>query len=485
MKDDDSETTTILNVGFDDTDSPAGMCTTYLAYVIAGLIRHRGGRGKKGTHARTVRHSSKNNTSHNRRYAGTAEFLDYPRLVRLNPNVPWKTRGNGAVSMRIRTSDPHGIKGMIKDAVFAHADTKHGANPGLVFFEGDAIPSKIAEFSRLALWQLINRGSAKKFAQRCGLEYHHMGNGQGIIGAIGAIGYEWDDHTLELLSYRRPSMCGTPRVISHASVKKMQRLTAPRTFNSYDESRRRILITPRGPDPVFYGIRGEDAQSLVSASHMIQSAESMDGYMIFRTNQGTNAHLRNKLDHTSAKPYASGWVSGTVDACMTDPANEGRGGHVFFEIKADRQRIRCAVYKPTAMTHVARALLPGDMVRVGGGVRRAFNGLPRVLNAEYIEVLSLSRDTYLANPTCTLCAKSMKSKGVGQGFECTRCEGQHADSKCTYERPRTIAPGLYIPDVGAQRHLTRPRQRLGVKNSTVRFDDDDMAWLYHTGVDDV
>jgi len=29
------------------------------------------------------------------------EFLDYPNLIRLNPNIPFKTRGNGSVAIRI------------------------------------------------------------------------------------------------------------------------------------------------------------------------------------------------------------------------------------------------------------------------------------------------------------------------------------------------------------------------------------------------
>ena len=55
-----------LHIGMDDTDSARGMCTTFLAYVIVDGLLARG-----------------------------AAFLDYPRLVRLNPNIPWKTRGNG------------------------------------------------------------------------------------------------------------------------------------------------------------------------------------------------------------------------------------------------------------------------------------------------------------------------------------------------------------------------------------------------------
>ena len=37
------EKETILNVGFDDTDSPKGMCTTFLAYKIIGSTGHPGG----------------------------------------------------------------------------------------------------------------------------------------------------------------------------------------------------------------------------------------------------------------------------------------------------------------------------------------------------------------------------------------------------------------------------------------------------------
>jgi len=33
------EKTTVLNVGFDDTDSPKGMCTTFLAYKIVDLLQ--------------------------------------------------------------------------------------------------------------------------------------------------------------------------------------------------------------------------------------------------------------------------------------------------------------------------------------------------------------------------------------------------------------------------------------------------------------
>ena len=34
--------THVLNIGFDDTDSPKGMCTTFLAYKIVDLLKIMG-----------------------------------------------------------------------------------------------------------------------------------------------------------------------------------------------------------------------------------------------------------------------------------------------------------------------------------------------------------------------------------------------------------------------------------------------------------
>ena len=98
---------------------------------------------------------------------------------------------------------PSKIKNQIQNLVSKYSDTKNGANPGLVFFENNSIPTKFTDFSNLAMWQLINRNNAKKFAKKIMLKLFYQGNGQGLVGAIGAIGYDFQDHTLELLSYRK------------------------------------------------------------------------------------------------------------------------------------------------------------------------------------------------------------------------------------------------------------------------------------------
>ena len=59
-----------LSIGLDDIDSIKGGCTTHFATEIVRLIYKYGG-----------------------------FLLDYPRLIRFNPDIPWKTRGNGGIAI--------------------------------------------------------------------------------------------------------------------------------------------------------------------------------------------------------------------------------------------------------------------------------------------------------------------------------------------------------------------------------------------------
>lgn len=426
---------TVLNIGFDDTDSPKGMCTTFLAYKVVDLLQKQ-----------------------------KTEFLDFPRLIRFNPNIPWKTRGNGAVSLKIKTRNPSKIKNQVKSLVAKYSDTQNGANPGLVFFESDSIPDEMKKFSNLALWQLINRKTAKVFAKKNKLEFFYQGNGQGLVGAIGAIGYDFNDHTLELLSYRKKAKFGKERKISAESVKNMQEKTSPFTFNSFDAKKGRILITPHGPDPVFYGVRGENVSSLISATKIIKTDEKLDGYMIFKSNQGTGDHLKNELTAEKMKPYASGKIIGTV----SNKPKIVKGGHVFFKILSQKNEFWCAVYKPTGMTSIALELIQGDKISVGGGVRKASKNFPRIINLEFIKIISLEKNLSLSNPLCKKCNKNMKSKGKNQGFQCVRC-GNKLGKKESIEIPRKIKKQLYLPKISAHRHLTRPMQRMGIINNHSKF----------------
>ncbi len=432
---------TILSIGIDDTDSPRGMCTTYLGYkIVDHLLKEK------------------------------VEFLDFPTLVRFNPNIPWKTRGNGAVGLKIKTKNPLKIKKIVIKLLRKYSDVKNGANPAIVFYEQEKISPFIKEFSKLALWKLINRNSAKKFVKNNNLDAFYLGNGQGLVGAIGVIGYEFDDNTLELLSYRKKSKFGTPRKISAQSVKLMQEKTFPHTFNSYDEKKHRIMITPHGPDPVYYGIRGEVTNSLFLASELIESNEKLDGYMLFKSNQGTSDHQKNELNVNELTPYTSGTITGTI---LQEPVMK-LGGHLFFSILVNGKKIRCALYKESGISTQIMGLIKGDKIKIGGGIRKATKNHSQILNVEFIQVLKLEKNFQKVNPMCNRCHKRMKSKGKNQGYECVKCKS-HSDSKLVELVPRKIQKKLYLPIISAQRHLTRPKQRQGVVNKT-KFDDS-ISWV--------
>ena len=433
---------TILHIGIDDTDSPKGMCTTFLSYKIVKFLEKQ-----------------------------KIEFVDYPSLIRFNPNIPWKTRGNGAVRLTIKTRNPNKIKKEIIQFITNYSDTKNGANPGLVFFQDQSIPQSFHKFSRLALWKLISRKTAKEFVSNNKIDSFYLGNGQGLVGAIGAIGYKFSDHTFELLCYRKKSQFGKKRIINKHSVKKMQSNTFPETYNSFDNENDRVLITPHGPDPVFYGIRGESVKSVVLASTMVDTDEKLDGYMVFKSNQGTADHLKNELQVNDLKPYTSGFLVGKV---CSKPVTE-QGGHVFFSIQVGDRKIRCGVYKQTKITKTAQDLIPGDKIRLGGGIRKASKNYERVLNVEFLDVIKLEKNILLTNPTCKTCNKKMKSKGNRQGFECFRC-GNKSFSKSSLEIPRKIQRKLYLPAISAHRHLTRPYQRLKKRNKFEIFDTS-LEWL--------
>ena len=434
---------TILHIGIDDTDSPKGMCTTFLSYKIVKFLERQ-----------------------------EIEFIDFPSLIRFNPNIPWRTRGNGAVRLTIRTKNPEKIKNKITQFVTSYSDTKNGANPGLVFFQNKQIPVSFNKFSKLALCKLISRKHAKQFVSENNIESFYLGNGQGLVGAIGAIGYKFFDHTFELLCYRKKSQFGKKRRISKSSVKNMQSTTFPETFSSYDKESDRVLITPHGPDPVFYGIRGETIKSVVRASTLVNSDEKLDGYMIFKSNQGTGDHLNNELQVDELKPFNSGFLIGEV---CNKPVIE-RGGHVFFSIKVKDRKIRCAIYKPTKITNVAQNLILGDKIRIGGGIRKASKNHGRILNVEFLRILRLTKNHLLVNPTCKNCNKKMKSKGYKQGFCCVKC-GNRSTSKSTLEIPRKIQCKLYLPSVSAHRHLTRPYQRIKKRNKDAKFNTS-IPWVH-------
>ncbi|MGI0029051.1 MAG: TiaS agmantine-binding domain-containing protein [Nitrososphaera sp.] len=428
-----------LHVAFDDTDSRSGRCTTQLAFKVVEGLKGIG-----------------------------AELIDYPLLVRLNPNIPWKTRGNGAVCLRVTVPEAGRAIEYVTQAVEEGSAIGNGANPGVAFYEGGRVPHALEEFSGSAMCHVMSRKMAEKVATAAGVQYQTFGNGQGLVGSLGAMGCMMldCDYTYELIAYRKPENCSRPRQVDEQKVISFSEATYPNTFNNYDGKHRRVLIAPHGPDPVFFGIRGESPEVVSSALQSLRPEEELDGCMIFRTNQGTNMHLQRELEITGVKAYTSGYVRGRV--AMKPRVIEG--GHAIFAIEQGGMQMPAAVYEPTGLSGIAAKLEPGDLIEIGCGVRKGTTKHPKILNVEYLCVLELAPVYESRNPLCKLCGKRMKSEGSEKGYQCDRCKFRDRNAKkILIPKDRDLKAGMYIPTPKAHRHLTKPMQRYGLEKKNFQL----------------
>src|SRR2546428_10770937 len=176
---------------------------------------------------------------------------------------------------------------------------------------------------------------------------------RGMIGSLAAIGASLDsvENTFEIIAYRMRENLGTPRNIDHESVKLMNAKYGNGTFNNLDPESGRILVSPHGPDPVLLGIRGYYPQDVLSAFDEVKLTEEVERGMIFKTNQGTEAHLRKTRREVDVKPDQSGTLTGRVEKVP----RVMRGGHVIFRVMDDSGLLVCArVHRQGSMARAAR-----------------------------------------------------------------------------------------------------------------------------------
>jgi tRNA(Ile2)-agmatinylcytidine synthase len=423
-----------MHIGLDDTDSSKGGCTTYLAAVLIEKL-------------------AKFNVY----------FTDYPALIRLNPNVPWKTRGNGALCLRFTFAAEFEdqIKSTALDLWEKHSAVgEKGTDPGIVFYKTLKIPAELTAFSKKTETTIVTIKEATTLIKKLGAEATGYNSCRGIIGALASIGEPLDgDHTFELIAYRTPENLGTKRRVDEESIFEMDKLTMPSTFNNVDVEKGRVIITPRGPDPILFGIRGESAEIVKKAYELVKSLEPVERWVIFRSNQGTDAHLTHAQLLGALEPYSSVIAKGVVSQNPRIVPLR----HVIFSIKDETDEVDCAAYEPTGdLRKIARELMVGDEVEVYGAVHKATVAKPLTINLEKINILNLQQKTQLKNPLCSNCGKRLKSMGKNQGFRCEKCGSRFVDiKKNEVTKSRTVKVGLYVTSTRSQRHLTKPLRRYG------------------------
>ncbi len=423
-----------LHIGLDDTDSPSGGCTTYIGAVLVEKLSEIG-----------------------------CSFLDYPNLIRLNPNIPWKTRGNGAVCLRVLCpiSEQSLVEKISIETLRRFSMSEINTDPAVAILEGD-VPEDLEEFSKHVITDVATTAEAMKFIKDYCIRYKTLSGDRGIIGALAAIGALLkQDHTYELIAYRLSISRTKKRGVDPDSVRVMDAATRPSTFSNIDYETGRILITPRGTDPIIYGIRGETPYAVLDAHRMIKAYDQVERWVIFRTNHGTDSHLTPVPDLSHVKPHCPIIVTGVVSSQPRTIA----GGHVIFSLSDQTGKVDCAAYEPTGgFRDKVRELIVGDVVQVFGGVRPASNSFRNTVNLEKIRILKLAQKVIHMNPRCPQCAAKMESEGRFQGFRCAKCGIEDFNvPKCKVAVIRHLEETLYLPPVRAHRHLTKPLARYGVE----------------------
>lgn len=399
-------------IGVDDHDSPVGGCTTHFSWLLF------------------------------REFEKIQVKLEgYPRLTRLNPNIPWKTRGNASISFVVETErDIDELLDIVWNLSLDYIENvskgyNYKRSPGVAImnFRHDPL---LEHIYWKAVTDVVTREYAVKISEKLGIKTK---GARGIIGAIASMGFK-TGMTYELLTYRRRENWNSPRRVDFNTVMNYDLAFFPYVYANVDYVSKEQLIVSHGNDPVLYGLRGLKPSVLLEGLKLIRS-EDVEGYQLFETNQGSDHHFKT----SSLKPYSS-----FVGDVTIKKVNVMRGGDcMLFGYK-----FPVIVYKETGeLNQAVRYLLPGDTIKVYGAVKpSAEYGL--VIEAERIDITELKPDQMYVNPRCPLCGGSSESLGRNKGFRCRKCRNKFKGDKIIQERPRSVTIGVY--QTRKYRHLTKP-----------------------------
>jgi tRNA(Ile2)-agmatinylcytidine synthase len=426
-----------MRLGVDDTDSPNGGCTTHVLTELVALGRSLG-----------------------------LDVLGEPRLVRLNPNVPWKTRGNAALSVSLghglgpfRTIGQIGGRGVRAyrrgrppraaerdryraaawDLVRQLAEDAQDTDPALVVSDA-TLPASLYE---RAVGGVVDPADVARTLGEHGAWWKTSRSDRGLVGAAAAAAWPGRRRTWELISYRAPGTRG-PRSVDAGSVRSAA-AREQSLFLCDDPATRRLLVAPHTPCPILFGLRATRPEGALRARRWVRS-EPVDRWLLFQTNQGTGDHVRFGM-RSPPGPFLPARLRGVV----AQPPRTLRGGHIAIELSVAGTVVDCRVFEPTkVLPGVARSLRPGDAVELWGG-----RGIDPTFRVEGITIRQLSARTGPRHPPrCEACGHRARSLGSARGYRCPQCHRRWPPEAV---RPRTVRPefgrGTYHPTPSARRHL--------------------------------
>lgn len=420
-------------IAVDDTDSRQGMCTTYL---MTEIIER-----------------------------SNLDVIGFPRLVRLNPSIKFKTRGNGALVANLAYGSGHystigeirgktlksyqnareeaGEEDLLKIAsevieelaVLEEPET----NPGVVVSR-NKFPE---EFYWKAVREEVTIEDTEHFIKSNGGNYGKFKNGRGIIGAAGAISWPALNRTYEMIAYRG-------QIGSNPDTGTMLKIAEcadgiTGTFNNVDRRNRYPAIFPSDRTPVIAGVRGKIAEPIIREFPLILSDNGVnyERMVCFETNQASDDHLN--YNGKSLKDGQSFNLKGIV---ISYP-HVIEGSHYFAGLNSNLGKVHMAAFEPTKeFREVFSKLIPGDYVSVYGTYAN------ETLNTEKLEVLSLAENYRRTAPICDNCGRKMTNNGK-EDFRCRSCKARKTmPHYIKYQRE--LKQGKYDVPVIARRHLSRP-----------------------------
>jgi tRNA(Ile2)-agmatinylcytidine synthase len=414
-------------IGLDDTDSrEGGMCTTYVAHRLATEIEAVGG------------------------------SVERVLLVRLNPAVEYKTRGNAALAIHCDT-DPATALELGAQTLDLAITSDDRTNPGLVVADRDPanLPATVSEFASSAVTELCSPERAEELCAAAGFQQTSRGTGRGIVGALAAVGAwaAFDDWTYECISYRERERWGSQRDVDAPSVYAAADSAYPAVWDTVDRVEEETVCVPRTPCPILHGIRGDDPEAVIDVAESIES-EPVAERRVFVTNQGTDAHITAPTDGAVENDGAY-----RIDATVSEAPGTREGGHVFLGLETAAGSLQAAAFEPTKRfrDHV-RSLRSGDRITACGEVQSG------TLKLEKFAVRELVTSEEVT-PDCPSCGLSMKSAGADAGYRCRDCNTS-APGQVRQAIDRTLDEGWYEVPPCARRHIAKPLVRGGFDGPT-------------------